>query len=217
MTAIGESAFSGCTKLESVTLPTGLQSVGNYAFDGCKALTGALTLPAGVTSVGKYAFRVVDVGAFMMEFFGSRKTVLTYDIIQYLASMVSAAFAQTVAESRLSVLDMSSQVGTLTAEVLKKVNQSGMMLGITFTDVLIEGLSLPDGVEKHLDQQTGIHLRGREENPAAPIRTDPVKPEAAPDDGGPKTRKLRTLKTLLDEGILTQEEFEAEKKKVLDS
>ena len=129
----------------------------------------------------------------MMEFFGSRQTVLTYDIIQYLASMVSAAFAHTVAESELPVLDLVAQAGALSREVLKKVNQSAMMLGITFTDVLIEGLSLPEGVERSLDRQTGTNL------------------------GGPKSGKLRTLKALRDEGILTQEEFEAEKKKVLES
>ena len=146
-----------------------------------------------VRAFGKFAFRVVDVGAFMMEFFGSRQTVLTYDIIQYLASMVSAAFAHTVAESELPVLDLVSQAGALSREVLKKVNQSAMMLGITFTDVLLEGLSLPEGVERSLDRQTGTNL------------------------GGPKSGKLRTLKALRDEGILTQEEFEAEKKKVLES
>ena len=38
-----------------------------------------------------------------------------------------------------------------------------------------------------------------------------------PASASPKTAKLRDLKKLLDEGILTKEEYEKEKKKTLDS
>lgn len=43
-----------------------------------------------------------------------------------------------------------------------------------------------------------------------PLANDPV-------SASPKTAKLRDLKKLLDEGILTKEEYEKEKKKTLDS
>jgi len=39
ITFIGSSAFSGCTKLNSVTIPVGITSIGEYAFSKCKALT----------------------------------------------------------------------------------------------------------------------------------------------------------------------------------
>lgn len=149
---------------------------------------------ARIRAFGKFAFRVVDVGVFMLEFFGSRKMVLTYDILQYLASMVSAAFAEVAAESSIPVLDMPSQLSELTAEILDRVNKNAVMLGISFTDVMIEGLSLPEGVEQQLDGRTGAVL------------------------GGPERRvydRLRSLKKLVDEGVLTQAEFEAEKKKLL--
>ena len=149
---------------------------------------------ARVRAFGKFAFRVVDVGVFMLEFFGSRKMVLTYDILQYLASMVSAAFAETVAESSVPILDMPSQLSELTAEVLRKLEQNAVMLGISFTDVMIEGISLPEDVEQRLDSQTGAGL-GRADRQIYD--------------------RLRSLKQLADEGVLTQAEFEAEKKKLL--
>ena len=39
VTAIGEWAFSGCSSLGSITLPSSVTSIGNYAFADCSSLT----------------------------------------------------------------------------------------------------------------------------------------------------------------------------------
>ena len=41
--------------MTSLTIPSGVTSIGNYAFEGCSGLT-SLTLPSSVTSIGGYAF-----------------------------------------------------------------------------------------------------------------------------------------------------------------
>ena len=75
---IGNYAFSGCSRLTSLTLPVGITDIGEYAFKGCSGLTSinlpasityigggafygcsgltSLTLPAGITSISSYAF-----------------------------------------------------------------------------------------------------------------------------------------------------------------
>jgi uncharacterized repeat protein (TIGR02543 family) len=57
MTAISDSAFAECTQLTSITLPSGLSTIGANAFDGCTSLAISLVLPRTVTLVGNYAFR----------------------------------------------------------------------------------------------------------------------------------------------------------------
>ena len=55
VTEIGESAFHGCSGLTSLTIPSGVTSIGYYAFIGCSGLK-SLTIPSSVTSIGNYAF-----------------------------------------------------------------------------------------------------------------------------------------------------------------
>ena len=52
---IGDYAFSGCSSLTSLTLPSSVTSIGGHAFAWCSGLT-SLTLPSSVTSIGGHAF-----------------------------------------------------------------------------------------------------------------------------------------------------------------
>ena len=56
VTSIGYSAFYGCIRLTSLTLPSSVTSIGSSAFEGCRSLF-SLTLPSSVTEIGESAFR----------------------------------------------------------------------------------------------------------------------------------------------------------------
>ena len=57
LTAIGESAFSSCSKFSGdLTLPDSVTSIGSSAFSGCSGFDGTLTLPAALTAIGSSAF-----------------------------------------------------------------------------------------------------------------------------------------------------------------
>jgi len=55
VTSIGNSAFSGCNSLTSITIREGVTSIGVKSFDNCISLT-VVTIPASVTSIGSSPF-----------------------------------------------------------------------------------------------------------------------------------------------------------------
>lgn len=55
VTAIGNSAFYGCTDLETIVLPEQIKSINNNAFYGCTKLS-SINIPQGVTIINHKAF-----------------------------------------------------------------------------------------------------------------------------------------------------------------
>ena len=197
-----------------------------------------------IRAFGKYAFRITDVSAFMREIFGTKGIVMTYDIVEYLSSMVTEAFATTVGESELSVLDLATEYRKFSALMQNNLNEKTGHIGIQFSDVLIESVSLPDEVEKMIDEQSGIGIAKQDMDAFMQYQNARAMRDASQQKGGlaglgagmamgnalvqniqkndlsgtaskNKAEQLRELKSLLDEEILTQEEFENEKKTIL--
>ena len=198
-----------------------------------------------VRAYGKYAFRVVDVGTFMREVCGTQGKFLTYDIIHYLSSFFTDTFAVELAELNVPVLDLAVQYQYLSTELLEAVNEKAKPLGIEFINVIVESVSLPEEVERLIDEQSGIGMASRNLNTYMQYQTARAMRDAAQQEGGlagigagmaagnamagvisaraeggsakeiDVSAQLRELKALLDEGILTQEEFSAKKKQIL--
>ena len=197
-----------------------------------------------IRAFGKFAFRITDVAIFMREIFGTKGIVLTYDIVSYLSSMVTEAFSVVVGESQLSVLDLASEYRKISTMMQERLNEQAQTIGIEFSDVLVENVSLPDEVEKLIDEQSGIGMARQDMDSFMQYQTARAMRDASKQKGGlaglgagmalgntmaknihnisenpenkkSKTEQLRELKGLLDEGILTQEEFDAEKKVIL--
>lgn len=57
LTSIGDYTFKNCTSLTDITIPNGVTLIGNQAFYGCTSLT-IITIPDSVTSIGSYAFNM---------------------------------------------------------------------------------------------------------------------------------------------------------------
>lgn len=55
VTCIGNYAFEDCSGLLSVNIPNSVTYIGDYAFSGCTSLI-SVTIPNGVTSIGSWAF-----------------------------------------------------------------------------------------------------------------------------------------------------------------
>ena len=59
VTTIGSYAFSGCPSLTSIVIPDSVTTIGERAFYQCSNLV-SITIPSSVTSIGSYAFLYCD-------------------------------------------------------------------------------------------------------------------------------------------------------------
>ena len=197
-----------------------------------------------VRAFGKFAFRIVDATKFMTEIFGTKGIVLTYDIVEYLSSMVTETFSVVLGECQMTVLDLATEYRKLSTAIQQQLNESTEMIGIEFSDVIVENISLPDEVEKLIDEQSGIGMAKQDMEIFMQYQTARAMRDASKQKGGlaglgagmavgntlaknvqetistggaqrSKAEQLREIKALLDEGILTQEEYEKEKKLIL--
>ena len=57
VTDIGDSAFSNCHSLATLSLGENIKTIGSHAFYDCTRITGSVTIPQSVTSIGNEAFR----------------------------------------------------------------------------------------------------------------------------------------------------------------
>ena len=55
VTSIGNSAFSGCSRITGIAIPDSITSIGDSAFEFCSELT-SIAIPNSVTSIGDQAF-----------------------------------------------------------------------------------------------------------------------------------------------------------------
>ena len=55
LTEISSDAFAGCTNITSITIPSGVETIGEGAFEGCTNLT-EINLPDSVTTIAESAF-----------------------------------------------------------------------------------------------------------------------------------------------------------------
>ncbi len=109
---------------------------------------------------GTYAFKVSDAGKLLKELFGTNSTFTTSDINNHLKSLIVSQLSDTIAESKVGVLDMAANLQEFGEKVTKHVQDKFNELGLAITTFIIENVSLPEAVEKALDERTQLGILG---------------------------------------------------------
>lgn len=113
-----------------------------------------------IRGFGKFSFRVFDAEKFLQELFGTSSTFLIKDISEYLKSMIISDISDTLAELKISALDITSQLKEISLAVAKNLDEDFKKIGLKLVTVILENLSVPEEVEKMMDKRTQMGIMG---------------------------------------------------------
>ena len=105
---------------------------------------------------GVYSFKVSDPKTFMKEMFGTNEVYTAADVADQCKPMVIEAITDAIAESKISALDLAANYREFSETVIKCSEESFAKFGLKLCTVVIENLSLPEEVEKALDERTKL-------------------------------------------------------------
>ena len=103
---------------------------------------------------GVYSFKVNDPKTFMKEMFGTNECYTTVDVAQHCKPMLIQGITDAIAESKISALDLAANYKEFSDTVIECSKPEFEKFGLELCSVVFENLSLPEEVEKMLDERT---------------------------------------------------------------
>lgn len=113
-----------------------------------------------VKGYGSYAFKVDDAGIFLKELFGTNSSFVTRDITDWLKTMLVSALTDAIGESRISALDLAGNTTEFNQIVTANIQNKFKEIGLKLTNLFIENMSVPEEVEKAIDERSKYGILG---------------------------------------------------------
>lgn len=113
-----------------------------------------------VKGYGSYAFKVDDAGVFLKELFGTNSSFETKDITDWLKTMLVSALTDALGESKISALDLAGNTLEFNQIVTANIQNKFKEIGLLLTNLFIENMSVPEAVEKAIDERSKLGILG---------------------------------------------------------
>lgn len=113
-----------------------------------------------VRGFGAFAFKVDDPSNFLKELFGTNSSFKTADIEEYAKTMLVSALSDALGESKISAIDLAGNTMEFNEIVKDKIQSKFKEIGLLLTNIFIENMSVPEEVEKALDERAKYGILG---------------------------------------------------------
>ncbi len=113
-----------------------------------------------VRGFGAFAFKVDDPGNFLKELFGTNSSFKTADIEEYAKTMLVSALSDALGESKISAIDLAGNTMEFNEIIKDKIQSKFKEIGLLLTNIFIENMSVPEEVEKALDERAKYGILG---------------------------------------------------------
>ena len=109
---------------------------------------------------GNYAFRVTDPKLFHTEISGTRDSYTVMDVEGQLRGLMLQHISDAVASSGVAFLDLAANQIAFATALMDAVAPSFTALGLKLESVTMQSVSLPEELQKILDQKIGMGMVG---------------------------------------------------------
>lgn len=140
--------------------------------------------PIRVRGRGTYSFKVEDAPTFMREIFGTNKEYTTEALKEYFKSIIVSGFADALGEAKIPALDLAAKYRELSDLLKNNLRDDFDKLGIKVVNMVIEAITLPEEVEKTLDQRTSVGIMSDKMGSFTQYQAAQAIRDAAQNEGG---------------------------------
>ena len=109
---------------------------------------------------GIYSYHVNDARVFHQKISGTREIYRAAELDGQLRNTIIASMSDAFAESGIPFLDMAANQNEMAAKIADYVRPSFTEFGLTLDTFLVENLSMPEELQKILDQRISMNIVG---------------------------------------------------------
>jgi membrane protease subunit (stomatin/prohibitin family) len=109
---------------------------------------------------GIYAYKIADPKVFYQKISGSRDIYRVPDLEGQLRNTIVARMTDTFAQSAVPFLDLAANQAQLGVRIAETLRPAFTDLGLSLENFVVENVSLPDELQKVLDQRISMNIVG---------------------------------------------------------
>jgi membrane protease subunit (stomatin/prohibitin family) len=133
---------------------------------------------------GNFAFRIADPKLFHTEISGTRDVYSVADIESQLRGTVLQSISNAIASSGVAFLDLAANQQMFAAALTKELDPAYAKIGLKLEGMTVQNVSLPEDLQKILDQKIGMGMVGNDMGKFMQYQTAQAIPKFAEGAGG---------------------------------
>lgn len=133
---------------------------------------------------GNYSYRIADPRAFHTKISGTREAYTAGELDGQLRGIILQHISDAIAQSGLPFLDLAANQIEFAAALQKELGPAFEAIGLALDVITVQNLSLPEELQKILDQRIGMGMVGNDMGKFMQYQTGQAIPEMAKAAGG---------------------------------
>jgi membrane protease subunit (stomatin/prohibitin family) len=109
---------------------------------------------------GLYSYHLANPVLFHQKVSGTRDTYTVADLEGHLRNTMVARITDTFAKSKIPFLDMAANLSELGVQIAAQMRPTFEELGLALDSFAVESLSLPEELQRKLDERIGMNMAG---------------------------------------------------------